>query len=82
MNFTRSVGTLIGMFIVSYTLKMGRRLSMVIASSVALVAIAITMIESYWILVLGTFLLGAADGIGTQAKYRLIEEYVPQKYIG
>ena len=77
LNFTSHIGTLIGMLIVSWTLKMGRRFSMIIASTIALGAIAITMIENFWMLVLGIFLLGIADGIGTNAKYRFIEEYVP-----
>ena len=81
LYFSRYFGTLVGMFVVSCSLRSGRRFSMIIASLIALGAISITMIDSLWMFLIGTILLGCADSIGTNAKYRFIEEYVPQNYI-
>ena len=50
---------------------------MIVAALLALVGIALTMIENYWILIIGRLVLGTGNGIANNAKYRFIEEYVP-----
>ena len=54
---------------------------MIVAALLSLAGIALTMIESYWILMFGRLIIGIGNGVANCGKYRFIEEYVPQRMI-
>ena len=72
---------MIGALVAVRTLKSGGRYSMIAAGYIAMAGIALTMIENYWILMFGRLLMGIGNGVSNCAKFRFIEEYVPQKFV-
>ena len=55
----------------------GRRLSMIMTSLVGITGVSLTMIENFYILLIGRVLLGFAAGSQGAIAIRMIGEYVP-----
>ena len=71
------LGLAIGSQIASYLMKIGRKNTLLISSTIGLVGVCIEMIEAIPIIVLGRTIYGIAAGIYSVCVGRYVEETVP-----
>ena len=67
----------IGAFTAGKVIPYGRRLSMIFASTVGIVGVSLTLIQNFYLLLLGRIIWGFAAGAEGVISIRMIGEYVP-----
>ena len=70
-------GMTVGAATGGYIVKGGRRTAIMFCCGLGFFGVSLTMIENFWLLLLGRLIQGYASGVQTVAAPRFIEEYVP-----
>ena len=74
------LGMAIGAFCGGKIIPFGRRLSMILTSLIGSAGVGLTMIQNFYVLLVGRVILGFTSGSQGVIVVRMINEYVPATY--
>ena len=72
------VGMAIGAFTAGKVIPYGRRLSMMLANMIGIIGVCLTLIQNFYLLLLGRIIWGFSAGAQGVVSIRMIGEFVPE----